>query len=87
MNEYVWYWIFNHTQFLASGLVSKQATLDLEDIGDTEILITRGNLTSLVINGVMLSLNLNDENPFEFDSGAIYIDDDQNVWYGVLIED
>lgn len=82
---YDWYKIFNHDEFLALDLVSKAYTLNLEDIGRKTILVTRGNYTSIIYDGVILSLNMNDKNPFTFESKAIYIDANKDVFLGVAV--
>lgn len=82
---YDWYKIFNKTEFEALGLVSKTYELNLEDIGDSEILFTKGNYISIIYKEVTLVLDLNDKNPFEFDSHAIYIDENDDVFLGVLV--
>ena len=80
---YDYYKIFNKTEFEALDLVSKTYTLDLEGIGESEILVTKGVELGITYDGVFLSLNMNDENPFEFDDHAIYIDANDDVWLGV----
>lgn len=85
--NYDWYLIFNQTEFLALDLVSKEYVLDLQDIGQKTIKAFSGNLISICYEGVFLSVNLNQKNPFKFDSHAVYIDENQNVYLGVLVED
>lgn len=83
---YDWYFIVNLDEWLALDLVSKTYTFILDGIGQKDILVTQGNFTGITYEGVFLALNMNDENPFEFDSHAIYVDDDNNVWLGILDE-
>lgn len=81
---YTWYKIFNKTEFEALGLVSKAYTLNLEDLGEKTILVTKGNYISMVYEGVQLVLQLNSKNPFEFDGHACYLDTDTNdVYLGI----
>jgi hypothetical protein len=85
--NFTWYNIFNLTEFLATGLVSKTYNVTLENIGQNAILVTQGESTGMVYNGVFLDLNMNDANPFVIDERAIYVDENQNVWLGIQIEE
>jgi hypothetical protein len=87
MIAYDWYKIFNKTEFEALNLVSKVYTLSLEGIGQKDILVTSGISIGMLYEEVFLSLNLNDKNPFEFEDHAIYIDEDDDVFLGIAIED
>ncbi len=81
-----WFKIFNRTEFDALGLVSKTYTLELEDIGIKNILVTKGITHGLTYEGVFLSLLLNDLNPFEFEGYAIYLNTETNdVYLGIAI--
>lgn len=80
---YNWYRIFNLTEFLATQLVSRTYQLELENIGIKDILVTNGKTVSITYEDVMLSLNLNDKNPFVFEGLAIYLaDTTQDVYLG-----
>lgn len=83
MENYFFYRIFNLAEFQALDLVSKTYTIELEDIGLKDILVTKGNLVSITYEGVLLSLNLNGANPFEFDDHAIVLLDDGYVYLGI----
>lgn len=83
---YNWYRIFNLTEFLATGLVSRTYTLELEDLGIKDILATQGKTVSITYEGVMLSINLNGKNPFEFEGHAVYLSEDQDVYLGIAIQ-
>jgi len=83
---YAWYRIFNTTEFLASGFVERQVTLDLEDIGEKTFLITRGNTLSLTVDDVMLAVQMNGRNPFEFADRACYLDGLGDLYYGVKVD-
>lgn len=85
--EYTWFKIFNLTEFNALGLVSKTYTLNLDGIGDKEILVTKGNVVAINYEGVFLSLQLNDLNPFPFDGHAIYIDGSNDVYLGIEVDE
>ena len=79
---YTWYEIFNKTTFVALGLVSKNYSLNLEGIGQKNILVLKGNTIGIVYNDVFLSLETNNENPFVFDDIAVYIDENDDVFIG-----
>lgn len=83
---YDWYKIINRAEFLAAELVSKEVELILEGIGQRTILVTKGNLVSIVYEGVMLSIGLTEANPFAFDGHAVYLDADDNIWLGIEVE-
>lgn len=87
VGNYNWYKIFNLTEFEALDLVSKEYEVELEDVGLTSVLVTKGNLVSMIYDGVILSLNINDRNPFEFDGHACYIDASSDVYLGIEIEE
>lgn len=82
---YNWFKIFNKTEFDALDLVSKTYTFNLEGIGQKDVLVTKGLGYGITYQGVFLSLNLNDLNPFEFEGYAIYIDGDENVYLGIEV--
>lgn len=84
---YNWFRIFNKIEFDNTGLVSRTITPNLSGIGTVTILITNGLKTGITYNDVFLSLGLNDENPFEFEDYAIYIDEISDVYLGLPIED
>jgi hypothetical protein len=87
MSPYNWFLIFNQTTFNALNLYSKTYTVNLEGIGEKEILVTKGETVAITYEGTMLPINLNSVNPFEFDDLAVYINSDNDVYLGVLIED
>lgn len=78
----VWYKIFNTSDF-DSGLTSKEYTVNLDGIGQKTILVTKGNLYSMVYDDVFLSVDLNGANPFTFDGYSILRADSGNVYLGV----
>lgn len=83
---FTWYKIFNKTEFEVLDLVSKTYTLDLENLGVKDFLVTQGITTGITYNDVFLSLEMSDENPFAFDGNAIYIDANNDVYWGIEIE-
>lgn len=85
---YDWYKIFNEGEFEALDLVSKSYTLDLEDIGEKTILVTKGNYLSILYEGIFLSADLNDKNPFAFDGHAIFRDSESgDVYLGIEVDE
>lgn len=81
-----WFKIFNLTEFLATGLISKTYTQELVGIGVKDVLVTNGNMISLTYEDVMLSINLNGKNPFVFEGMAVFLDDlTQDVYLGFEI--
>lgn len=83
---YNWYKIFNEAEFNELDLVSKTYTLNLEDLGEKEVLVTKGNALGITFDGVFLSLGLHSENPFEFEDLAIYQKTNGDVYLGFLNE-
>ncbi len=85
---YDWFLIFNLTEFEALGLVSKLYTIELEDVGEKDILVVMGNNPGMIYEDIFLSLNMNDENPFAFEDHAIYLNEDtQDVYLGILVDE
>lgn len=81
------YFIVNKNDFQALGLCSKVYTKVLGDLGQKDILVTEGNLISLTYEGVILSIDSNDENPFKFDGFAALLDENDDIYLGIEIED
>ena len=77
------YKIINLDDFDDLELTSRKITATLGVLGQKEILVTKGNLLSFLYNGIFLSVNLNDKNPFEFEGHAIFIDPNNDVWLGI----
>lgn len=78
-----WYKIINKADFLAAELVSKEIEVFLEGVGLRTIVVTKGNLISLVYNGKFLSLGVTEDNPFIFDGHAVYLDENNDIWLGI----
>ena len=85
--NYDWYLIFNKDEFEELDLVSKTYSLDLEGIGTKDVLVTWGEKLGITYEGIFLPLELNDENPFEFESHAVYIDEDNDVYLGIATDE
>lgn len=85
--NYTWFYIFNYEDFIDTGLVSKTYSLILDGIGLKDVLVTKGVEVGLTYEGIFLPLNMNDKNPFEFEDHAIYIDENENVWLGIAVNE
>lgn len=85
MPDRLWFKIFNLVEFNATGLVSRSFTYNLTGKGIKTFLVTKGNLVSITHEGIMLSIGLNEKNPFEFEGHAIYLDENDDVFWGFPI--
>lgn len=82
---YTWFKIFNKTAFEALSLVSKTYTLNLDGLGQKEILVTLGDTLGMTYNDVFLSLN-DGEIKVEFDGHAMYLDEATgDVYLGIEV--
>lgn len=82
---YNWFKIFNITEFNALNLVSKTYVLNLQNLGQKSILVTKGVTIGITYEGVFLSALMIGKNPFSIDGRAIYVDADQNVYLGIEV--
>lgn len=83
---FMWYRIFNLTDFLATDLISRTYTLELENVGIKDVLVTNGKTIAVTYEDVMLSINLNGKNPFVFEGHAVFLDSaTQDVYLGLPI--
>lgn len=80
-----WYKVFNLDEFLAEQITSREMILLLESIGRTVLLISRGNLVSISFNDVFLPVNFSGDEPYVDSGYASYLDEDNNVWFGVEV--
>jgi hypothetical protein len=87
--NYDWYNIYNMTEFLATGLVSRTVTVIFDGLGLKEILLTKGydDGVSVLFDDVFLKINLNDKNPFEFEDRAVYLDSNNDIWVGIAVDE
>jgi len=83
---YNWFKIFNRTDFLATGLASRTYKLNLEGVGQKDFLVTFGNLVGVTYEGIFLTL-VEGENPFIFEGHALYIDANNDVFWGIEIDE
>jgi hypothetical protein len=82
-----WYLLFNLEEFEDAELVSRNLTLTLTDIGEKEILITKGNHVAIYYEDTFLPINFLDHNPYARDGRAVYLDEQGEVWLGIEVED
>lgn len=82
-----WFNIFDLSEF-PEDLISKSIQFEFEGIGIKSVLITKaGDLFSVVYEDVILTPNLNERNPFAFSDKAAYVDADQNLWLGLVVDE
>lgn len=79
--------MFNHDEFLEQEVPSIEVTVALTGIGLRDVLVTRGDYTSIVYDDTMLTIGLNDKNPFRYGEYAVWKDDNEDVWLGVYDAD
>jgi hypothetical protein len=79
-----WFKVYNIQDFNDEDLVSKELELDFGVLGIKTILLTKGISYSILYDGIFLSFNLNDKNPFAFDDTVIYVDGNLDLYLGVL---
>lgn len=87
MEEYNWWKIFNTDEFDALGIPSRNYTLDAEDLGIKEFLVCKGIGYSILYEENYICLEMNDNNPNEFEGYAIYRDSNNDVFFGILIDE
>lgn len=80
-----WYKLFSLTEFLESDLTSRKLTVLLSEVGQKDILITRGNLIGITYEDVFLPIEFNGLNPYSRDGYAVYRDKSNDVWLGIEV--
>lgn len=80
---YDWYKLVNRDEFLATGLVSKELTLDLEGIGEKQVVVFSGEGISIRYDDVYLICDFNGARLYEVEGYASYIDLTGQVWLGL----
>lgn len=82
---YLWFKLFNRTEFIATGLVSRTYSLNLEGLGQKDILVTQGDTLGMTYEGVFLSLR-DGATRFDFDGHSMYVDVATNdVYLGIEV--
>lgn len=85
---YDWYNLINNQDFIDLDIPSKTLTVNLEGIGEVEVLIVRGTYTGVLYDDVFLPVNMIEgKNPFEFDGYAVYQDSNRDIWLGFPVEE
>lgn len=82
---YNWYKLLNTSEFILADIPSRELTLELEDRGVKEIMVTRANYISILYEGIFLSVSIDGNNPFVFEGHAAYIDSQQDLWLGIAV--
>lgn len=91
--QFRWWLIFNQTEFLATGLVSRVYPTVLSELGLKDVLVTKGAYVSITVDDVMLSIDINGDNPFVFGAAegepnkAVFLDESTgDVYYGEAVD-
>lgn len=90
--QFDWYNIFNLTEFEALDLPSRTYTYFFEGLGEKSILVTKGNTVAMTFEGEFLPIDfiemaLHPNETFVSGSKAVYIDDNDDVWLGIEVEE
>lgn len=85
--QFTWFRLFNASEFADLDLVSKEYTVNLAGVGPKTFLVTNGDLLSILYDDVFLSLNMNDQNPFYFEGLAVFINEVDDVFIGIEIDE
>lgn len=87
MSQINWFEILN-TDDWESGIVSKEIEYDFGALlGTKTVIVTKGNLFSILFEGYFICAELNDQNPTASENYLAFIDPDNGLWLGVLSED
>lgn len=81
--NFKWYRLFNRPEFIAAGLVSFEGTFYDENLQLKNFVVFQGEYTSVLFDDTLLSINLNDKNPFRFGDYAVFLDGNSDVWLGI----
>ena len=78
-----WYKVGNAKEFEEKGIPQLVQELELEDMGNVEIVFIKGFEISIIFNGEVLTPNLNGRNPFFRNKTTAYIDPEtKDIWVG-----
>lgn len=80
---YDWYRILNVADFEADGVPSRELVLELTALGQKTVVVTKGNFISILYNDIFLTVDLNGQNPFEFEDHAAYVDGSGDLFLGI----
>ena len=76
MSVYNWYEVIAKADFDALNIPSKEVEVFTEAEGLLNVLVTKGNYYSFLIDDIFISYDLNDRNPFVFEGYGIFLKDD-----------
>lgn len=82
--SYDWYNLFNLTEWLATGLVARTLLVNLESRGRMQFEVTQGNETGIRLDDIFLPVNFLEQNPYVQETYAVYLDTNNDVWFGYL---
>lgn len=82
---YDWFKLFSLPEFLATGLISRQLLVHLEGVGVVTILVSLGNTVSLYYEDAFLPVNFLGNNPYSQGQYAVYLDENDDVWFGIEV--
>jgi hypothetical protein len=84
---YNWYEVISIDDLNAEGTESVELEFYTYELGIVTILVTKGNYTSILYDGVFLSLDMNGKNPFIFENKGIFLGSDNIIYFGIKVED
>jgi hypothetical protein len=61
--------------------------LNLEGFGLKTVLVTSGNFVGVTVDDVFLPVDLNSKNPFRIGERAVFVDSNDDIWYGVFTDE
>lgn len=86
--QYDWYKLFNKTEFEAEELVSRTLLVQLEGRGREQFHITRGNTVAVTYDSdIFLPVNFLEQNPYVQETYAVYLDGNDDVWFGFEVDE
>ena len=81
-----WYKIGNVDEFEKKGVPQIEITVELEELGQVDIVLIFGFNVSVIFQGEMLTIGLNGRNPFFKEKASAYIDPKtRNLWVGYAV--
>ena len=88
MGVFNWYRLFNKTDFETNVVgPSKEASVFLTGIGLKKVLITGGIGVGVTIDDVFIPLQLNGKNPTRYGIRAVFVDQNEDVFWGIYNAD
>lgn len=81
-----WYQVFNLDSFLEAGLVSREYKIAIAGVGEKTIVAFSAVGVSILVDDIFLTIGLNEKNPMRFDTYAVFLDENDDVWLGIYEE-